>query len=59
MEVATKPLSHRLESTGMLVLYRMTERGEGSEEISVSFVDLELGTFSIGTYVWEGGREKL
>jgi len=58
-EVATKPSSYRLGSAGTLVLCRMTEGGEGSEEISISFVDPELGTFSIETRVWERGREKL
>ena len=58
-EVATKPLSHRLGSAGTLALYRMTEGGEGSKEISISFVDPELGTSSMETRVWEREREKL
>jgi len=58
-EVATKPLSHRLGSAGTLALYRMTEGEEGSEEISIPFVDPELGASSMETRVWEGGREKL
>jgi len=58
-EVATKPPSHRLGSAGTLVLCRMTKGGEGSEEISISFVDPELGASSMETRVWKRGREKL
>ena len=50
-KVASKPLSYRLGSAETLALYRVTERGEGSEEISILFVDLELGVTSIELHV--------
>lgn len=57
--MAAKPLFHRLGSTGMLALYRMTKGRKGSKEIFILFVDLELNAFSMGIYIWERGREKL
>jgi len=35
----------------MLVLYGMIEGGEGSKEISILFIDPELGTSSLEKYV--------
>ena len=56
--VAMKFLSHRLGSAGMLALYGMTLGGEGSVEMSILLMFIELGTSSRGTHGLDAGREK-
>jgi len=57
-DVAVKFPSHRLGSAGTLVLYGMTLGGEGSVEMSILPVIVELSTSSRGTYRFDAGEEK-
>ena len=50
-EVATKSLSHRLGSAGMLALCRITEGGEGSKKISTLSVNPVIGASLMKTRV--------
>ena len=57
-DVTMKFLSHRLGSTRTLALYGMTLGGEGSVEMSVLLMFIELGTSLRGTCGLDAGREK-
>ena len=57
-DIAVKFPSHRLGSAGTLALYGMTSGGEGSVEMSILPVIVELGASSRGTRGFDVGREK-
>ena len=57
-DVAMKFPSHRLGSAGTLALYGMTLGGEGSVEMSILPVIVELGASSRETRGFDAGREK-
>jgi len=57
-DVAVKFPSHRLGSAGTLALYRMTLGGEGSIEMLILLVIIELGASSRGTRGFDAGRKK-
>ena len=56
-DVAVKFPSHRLGSAGTLALYRMTSGGEGSVEMSILPVTVELGASLRGTRGFDAERE--
>ena len=57
-DVAMKFLSHRLGSAGTLALYGMTLGEEGSVEMSILLMFIELGASSRRTHELDTGREK-